>query len=563
MIEKTNASLTLGLELEGDLLKGIQLSYARGQPCFDKFFEIPVDFDHVNQLYTTEQGQDLQKSLQKALIITTLKTPEVLIRQLEIKLKKNKDIEEVLLFQTEPLLPYPVDNAVLDYIKIAATEEGTLLTVVVARKDYLQQHIEQWAKLQIEPEVVTAVPAALASFATTCVSAEHSYCIVHIGLESTTCVLLQQGKLIAAQAIALGVFHLKQALINETENPSSFGDIDVNELTEENHPALYRIWENMRLEIKRVIFSLSKQAKDTSIKELLITGTGALLPHLATKLTEDLDMQQIFPKQELFPSLTRGQIQNFAIPIGAALSGLPSTQDNINFRQGELVYPYPWKRLKNSLIIYGSLCLALAFAFYLFGQAYLSYRRDQIKESFVQLLTVMNKPYDSFEKEFETKNPDSRTAEREILGIQELNESDLFDRIQYLEKELQTTPDIFPLLPNVPKVSDVMAWLSTQHVLVGKKGKGEQPNTQPIQVESFSYDFVKRPEQNKKQDKYQVKVEIEFTSPTPKQAREFHDALIQPNNFVDPKGEVKWNSSHGRYRASFYLKDKTIYPTSA
>lgn len=66
--------------------------------------------------------------------------------------------------------------------------------------------------------------------------------------------------------------------------------------------------------------------------------------------------------------------------------------------------------------------------------------------------------------------------------------------------------------------------------------------------------MTKRPEQNKKQEKYQVKVEMEFTSPTPKQAREFHDALIAPNDFVDPKGEIKWNSSHGRYRTSFFKR---------
>jgi type IV pilus assembly protein PilM len=144
----------------------------------------------------------------------------------------------------------------------------------------------------------------------------------------------------------------------------------------------------------------------------------------------------------------------------------------------------------------------------------------------------------------------------------ELDDESLLERINYLEKDLQAIPDIFPLLPNIPKVSDVLAWLSTLHIQIGKKSKGELPNAQSIQIENFNYTLVKRPEQNKKQEKYLVKVEIEFTSPTPKQAREFHDALIAPNNFVDPKGEVKWNTSHGRYRASFYLKDRTVYPSS-
>jgi type IV pilus assembly protein PilM len=129
-----------------------------------------------------------------------------------------------------------------------------------------------------------------------------------------------------------------------------------------------------------------------------------------------------------------------------------------------------------------------------------------------------------------------------------------------LQKELQGTPDSFPLFANTPRVSDVLAWLS-QHpaaVLVDAKG-----NRQPkIQIDNFSYTMLKRPQQGKKQEKYQVKVELEFSSPTPKWAREFHDALIAPNDWIDPKGEVKWGSSRGKYKTSFFLKDKTAYPSS-
>ena len=560
MQEKPDASTALGLELEGDLLKAVQISYVKGKPRLDRLFEISVGTDHVNPLYKSENNQDLQNAIQKSLVITSLNTQEVLIRQLEIKLKKDKDLQEVLLFQAEPLLPYPAENAVLDYLKIGTTEEGTLLSVFAARKDHLQQHLAHWAKFQIEPEVITAVPAALANFADFSVSADQPYCIAHLGLQQTTCVLIQEGNLTASQSVPLGIIHLKQALSHEGEAVPGFGDIDISNLTEESHPALYQAWDAMRLEIKRAIFSLSKQARGQPVKELLITGSGALVPHLASTLALDLDMQQIFPRQELFSNLTVGQILNFAIPIGEALSAFPTAKNKINFRQGELSYPHPWKRLKNSILLYAGLCVALALAFYLFGQAYLSYRQDQVRQSYVQLLTIMNKPYDDFEKEFENKNPETKPSDGVIAGIMQLNDAGLFQRVEYLEKELQSTPDLFPLWPNVPKVSDVLAWLSTQHVSVAKKGKVDARDAQSLQIESFNYALVKRPEQNKKQEKYQVKVEIEFTSPTPKQARAFHDALIEPNAFVDPKGEVKWNSSHGRYRTSFFLKDKTFYP---
>jgi type IV pilus assembly protein PilM len=174
-------------------------------------------------------------------------------------------------------------------------------------------------------------------------------------------------------------------------------------------------------------------------------------------------------------------------------------------------------------------------------------------------LSMMNKSYIGFEEEFFRKNnPKGTLDESTIVPLKELTQQDLLNRLYYFEKELQSSPDTFPLYPNTPRVSDVLAWLNN-HPQVVKKGEKEVSDQAQLQIENFSYSLVKRPELNKKQEKYQVKVEIEFSAPTPKQAREFHDALIAPNDFVDAKGEIKWTANRGKYRTSFFLKDKTSY----
>jgi len=554
MVEKPDASTTLGIEFEKGVLKAVQLSYKKKSPVFDKFFEFIYDPQNVNPLYIKENEHELFNSLQKNLVISTLNPQESLIRQLEIHLKKEKDIEEVLAFQTEPLLPYPAENAILDYLKIDKTDEGSLLTVLVARKDHIQEHLENLSLINIEPEIVTSSQSALLNFANTCCPSFPQVYVINIGLHQSTCILIQNSKLYAAQAIPKGIEFLIEAL--KKDSTSNIDVIDFNQLSSEDYPFLFQAWENLRLEIKRIIFSFNKQSKNQEVKSILITGPVALIPNLSVNLAQNLGMTEVFPEQTVFQELDRDQKLNLALPIGAALSGLPTSKDKINFRQAEYIYPYPWKRLKNTLIIFSSLCLALGLAFYLFGAAYLTYREDQIKTSYLELLTTMNKSYQDFEKHYSsTKNSPS-------LGIDELNEENLNERVLALEKDLQSTPNIFPLLPNVPRVSDVLAWLSNQNMVAGKNSTESLP-MQPLQIESFNYSLVKRPEKNKPQEKYQVKIEIEFTSPTPKQAREFHDALIEPNDFVDPKGEGKWNTSHGRYRTSFYLKDKTFYPSGS
>ena len=105
----------------------------------------------------------------------------------------------------------------------------------------------------------------------------------------------------------------------------------------------------------------------------------------------------------------------------------------------------------------------------------------------------------------------------------------------------------------------MLAWLA-QHPVIAYQDEAGQWLSR-LKIENFSYVMVKRPVQSKKQEKYQVKIELELSSSTPKWAREFHDALIAPNDWVDPKSEVKWSSNRGKYKTSFYLKDKTLYPS--
>lgn len=170
----------------------------------------------------------------------------------------------------------------------------------------------------------------------------------------------------------------------------------------------------------------------------------------------------------------------------------------------------------------------------------------------------MKKPFDEHEKELITKDPYERNfSAEEARDIKEISQTSIRKRLTLLEKEIKETPDTFPLYPNTPRVNDVLSWFSN-HPLV----KGDDPEKQKILLENFNYRMVKRPEQNKRKERYQVKVEIEFSTSTPRYAREFHDALLAPNEIVDPKGDVKWNSERGRYRTSFFLKDKTAYPNA-
>jgi len=558
MFEKPNATSTVGLEIDGPLLKAAELSFQKGKPALDRVFSLETTSDsNVNPFDTSDEGRQLLDVVQKNLTVTSLNSNEVLIRSMDIKLKKEKDIDSVLAFQAEPLLPYPAENAILDRVTVAQTPEGTALTLIAARKDHLKQHLENWNTLGIEPEVLTCTPAALAFFSKLVTTTEKSHFVLNLGEKQTTCILVKQGKLISAQSSPMGLSALVDILAKEPF------PVELWKLTVANHPELYSLIDSWRRDITRLIYALTKQTREYEINELLITGEGAGFKDLGNALCQNLGKTILQPEiPATFSSLPADQLQRFAVPIGAALSALPGALDQINFRQDDLAYPYPWKRLTKPIATYFLLCLALALSFYILGNSYISHREDQARQEYVDLLATMNKPFQTVETEFAAKNPNKTDLDDGIRTPEALTQNDISERLQFLQKDLKDNPDTFPFSPNTPRVTDVLAWLSTHPNVVSQDKENPANFSKLLQIENFNYTMVKRPELKKKGEKYQVKVEIEFTASTPKLAREFHDALIAPNDIVDPKGEVKWSSNKGKYRASFFLKDKTIYPSS-
>lgn len=551
MTDKPNAFHTLGLELTDTALLGAQLTMKKGKVLLDSLYDFPYQEGIALQL-----NADMETALDKNLVISMIPSAEVLVRQLELKLKKEADIDSVLAFQSEPLLPYPPEMAIIDRIKIGETSDGTLLNVIAAKKEHVQEHIQEWNKLEIEPESITAEPAALATFAGFFNPTDQPQFVVHLSATRTVCILVREGKLIAAQSFDRGVNGLIKA-----HGSSDFNSTDFSEPTAGNASPFYSELQSIRLDLTRTIFSLAKSTKGQEAQHILFVGEGSSLPHVAHYLSAAVAKTSIVPHPTDGIPLTVEQLQKFALPLGAALTGFPKAKNVINFRQQELAYPNPWKRYKKTLAIYIGLCLALAMSFYFLSNAYIAYQEDKLRQEYALLLESLHRPYSEFEREFNGVLKGRKEEAGEVIPAKYLSQEQLMARLSYLEKKMQAAPDVYPLLPNVPTVSDVLAWLVTHPNVVAKDLKTNKLNPL-LQIESFSYNIVKRPEQGKKQEKYQVKVEIEFSSPTPKLAREFHDALIAPNALVDPKAEVKWSAARGLYRASFFLKDKTNYPGS-
>lgn len=558
MTEKTYASYTLGLESTSKGIKAAVLSSKRGSPQIDQLEAFPLDSTNGTPHL---KGLDLSG---KTLIVTSIGADEILARPLEVKLKKESDIEAVLMFQAEPMLPYPIENTLLDKVILSSGDDGSQLTLLAIKKEHLQRHLDHWKEFNIEPEVVSTVPIALTAFSNFVLATKPpAYFVLHLGEEQTCCIYVKEGHLTASKATTFSlnsirqIFRQERGLNDDNASIQEFNEFNWNNpRIAELIPATYQKLKDFSIEIGKVIFSLMKQTKELSLPPLLTTGEGTVNESLCTFLLKEFN-GQILDLNPPSPPFSEADLKTYALPIGEALTALPNYTDQINFLQGEFAFPRPWRRLSWPLTVYFLLSLGLATAFYLFGQAYIANKENHLRHQYAQLLTTMQKPYTAFEEELAAKLPPEEMGETppSVRQLDSLTPSDIDLRMGILEKELQAVPNLFPLDPNIPKVTDLLAWLSTHPNIVGKDGK-----TPLITLVGLNYSVIKRPDLKSRADKYQVKVELDFTSSSATAAREFHDALLAANNFVDPKTEIKWTTQKGRYKAIFMLKDKTNYP---
>ena len=436
------------------------------------------DVSFLKEIASSENAHLLDKHLKEGVSVSCIQTREVLSRSCEIPLKKIKDIFAALDFHVEPLLPYPIDKAVIQAQITGQQDRSTSLIIHSVRKDHLQQHLDHLKENSIEPEIVTTKAHAFAALSSLLPQTGSPLLIVHESEEEITLVLIEKGQILAARAI---------------ENKKHIGS--------EIQKALLTLTSAHKAKIFDSIYFFGK---DPNIRQSLQIASG----------------KAVLVPTSPFLSLTQDELIQFGLAIGCALA-----HQSVNFRQKEFAYPHPFRRFRKPLTLFFSLSLLFTASLYAFSEISLARKKQSLSHAYATLL----------EKEGKGHAAPLRTPEAYLTALASI------------EKEVNARPSTFPLLPQVPKVKEALSWLAS---IQGTKG---------IVIESLHYQMVKRPDFSNRLEKYKVRLDLELGAPDAQAARFLHDALKNPNPFVDTTEELQWLPIKGKYKASFYLRDKTKY----
>lgn len=420
----------------------------------------------------------------KGKLVSGLAANNFLIRQLDTKLAK---VEEAIVFQSEALSHFQPNEV----LTIPMIKKGLILTIP---RENLKSHLGKLQALEIDPDIVSTTPTALCHFVRWKFPDISDALIVDLGSNEIVSVLMEKRNLKKAHAIPAGVEDLLKALYEDRkrtllkkEIDEAAQQIDLLLLKPQLNPRLSNSLSAFKQELAKIQYAFSPNQE----LPIIFTGRADAFIHFTKYLSEQAPIPLSIEEQKS------------AVSLGLCLE--LAAKESPQLRKEEFFPQKNWAKM-------GKIALSLLFASLLIS---------------FTMITLGIRSIDCIK----TK----------MLGSVDTNVDDWIASIEENNKE-------FPYILQVPKVSEILAWLSSNPLLEELKREGD-----PIDIKEIHTELIHFPSLDAE------KVDLEFSFKNTRNARRFHEMLRGDNEFIDREQEITWSALNDSYTTSFYLKTRQAY----
>lgn len=276
-------------------------------------------------------------------LITTIPSYNLIIRNMEMPVIPEKEIAEAIKWEAEDYLPFPVENAVIDYNILETSDDMMKVLLIAAKSDIIDNYLSPFDRIGIRPVVVNIQPMALLSLVKYQDNSDKPVAVIDIGASGTRMVigdrknvylsrnidvggneftrnLMEESKMNYHQAetykINNGIEHIKE---EELDFDLALTQIAATGMGENQF--LLSIAKNLAGEIERSIDFFSLKNRDQKIAEIFITGGGSKLKGLSEIIIRETgrELTEINPFLKVNSMAVNNQ-EEFTVCIGLGLS---------------------------------------------------------------------------------------------------------------------------------------------------------------------------------------------------------------------------------------------------
>ncbi|HLI78730.1 MAG TPA: type II secretion system protein GspL [Candidatus Binataceae bacterium] len=283
---------------------------------------------HIEGVFE-EQRRDGETDLEGALhrilartgkpdvVTTSIASDFVVKRLLELPFSDMRKLHQVVPFALEEHLPFPVDDAVVAFVRVGADRGSTLVVAALARKTDMRHHLDLLAKVGIDPRTVTLSELAIARLLSRSpTSSTNAHLLMDIEPTSTSMVLLDSdGTPRAIRTVHAGLSAEEEGPVAEAHANAILGTA------------------------RQTLLAHSSEVEGIDV---ILAGSAAGIPLLRDELSQALSLAVRDAAEFDYSFLLNGKrpdMSRYAACIAMLLSELPNKPaELLNFRAGEFAF---------------------------------------------------------------------------------------------------------------------------------------------------------------------------------------------------------------------------------
>lgn len=376
----------LGLDISSDSVAAVQVTWGL------KGHQVTA-CDHV----MIEEAGALEEAL-KALIervgpeaevcFSSLPGEHVSYRNLRMPFRDKKKIRQTLLFELETIVPFPVEDLLVDFTIVYQSDQSEILAASIKRA-YVSEHLEHLQANGIDPEVMDISGIPTLSWLLRQTETPDDGLLLQVGRKRNTMILYLKRRIALIRTFPFNGDTMIQAVLNGTSN----GHTDTEAVKQ-----IESCLRSFCTEVQNTLHAFGWQnTKTVRPERIFVTGSGALYPDTENLLNRFLDLPvervdlSSDPRIHMDENVARAW--NPALMDNALALAVRKTKEDLgfNFRRDEFEVRKEYFGHKKEIrkvaafliIVLGLLCLDLGTDYYFLKQRY-KILDDQITKVFKQ-----------------------------------------------------------------------------------------------------------------------------------------------------------------------------------
>jgi type IV pilus assembly protein PilM len=305
----------------------------------------------------------------------------VIFKELIVPFTDNNKIRMVLDYEIEPMLPFSLDDAVIDFIitQENKAEKSSQIIVAAVRNQDLQVLLDQCTAADIEPTCITIDLFAhygLFQQISEYKALEGGSAIVHLGLNSMEISFIEDGKLRLRRYVPRGIMTIVQEIADESKisQHEILGKLFRNGFEASGDNEYDKIVKKHTIDFFNDIqFTLNSFSLKLNyykgVHKILFMGNALKIPNLTRFATDVLQIpSEIFEPEKVFKNKSiKNKVKKrpeswhfFTTALGAAI--VAHEQENFNLRRK--MFTLSQHQLITKQLITGSIIFVGILAFF-------------------------------------------------------------------------------------------------------------------------------------------------------------------------------------------------------